>query len=254
MSVKGLLDEFVLASRECLGEKLLGVYLHGSLSMGCFHPVKSDIDLLCVVNAPLTYEEKEKYILEIIRLNESAPEKGIEMSVVLDIHMKPFVHPAPYEMHFSCAHLENYKRDLKGTLSSLHGTDRDLAAHVTIINNYGKVLFGRATEDVFSVVSHKDYLDALIYDIENAKEDILENPVYTSLSLCRVLAYVKDGKILSKKDGALWAIKNVDKEHAPVAESALYAYLTGEDIGIEKQAAGEFAGYMLKRIKNLMNG
>ena len=49
MYYQELLDEFAEKSREIFGSTLTGVYLHGSLAMGCFHPKKSDLDLLVVV-------------------------------------------------------------------------------------------------------------------------------------------------------------------------------------------------------------
>lgn len=42
--------------RKGLKEKLVGIYLHGSLAMGCFHPNISDIDFLVIVNERLRDE------------------------------------------------------------------------------------------------------------------------------------------------------------------------------------------------------
>ena len=47
--LKGLLDEFICNSKNILQDNLIGIYLHGSLAMGCFNEKKSDIDLLVVV-------------------------------------------------------------------------------------------------------------------------------------------------------------------------------------------------------------
>ena len=40
--VETLLKKIVGLCREVFGEDLTGVYLHGSLAMGCFQPEKSD--------------------------------------------------------------------------------------------------------------------------------------------------------------------------------------------------------------------
>ena len=53
-----LLDRFVSENRKILGDNLVGVYLHGSAAMGCFHPETGDLDLLTVVNDPLSDETK----------------------------------------------------------------------------------------------------------------------------------------------------------------------------------------------------
>ena len=44
-----MLDKIVETSKDIIGEELTGIYLHGSLAMGCFHPDKSDIDLILVI-------------------------------------------------------------------------------------------------------------------------------------------------------------------------------------------------------------
>lgn len=245
MDIYALLDKFVLRTREAFKSNLTGIYLHGSLAMGCFYERKSDVDLIVVVNRPLTMDEKRAYIKEIISINKKAPEKGIEMSVVLKRDMNPFCHPAPFEMHFSNAHLDNYIKHPDETLLRMTGTDRDLAAHVTIINHYGKTLFGEDKKDVFSKVKNEDYLDALLYDLENAREDILENPMYVTFSLCRVLAYVLEGKALSKKEGGEWALKHVDEKHHEIIKSALHAYETDEGMKVSGADAQVFTEYML---------
>ena len=49
MDCDTLLKALVEAAKGAFGANLTGVYLHGSLAMGCFNPKKSDIDLLVVV-------------------------------------------------------------------------------------------------------------------------------------------------------------------------------------------------------------
>ena len=49
-----LISEFTERSQSILGDSLAGIYLHGSAVMGCFNPLKSDLDLIVVVSRPLT--------------------------------------------------------------------------------------------------------------------------------------------------------------------------------------------------------
>ncbi|MGN7761522.1 nucleotidyltransferase domain-containing protein [Paenibacillus sp. 22594] len=49
MNTQALLDQVVAPFKEELKGNLLGIYLHGSLAMGCFNPLKSDVDFLVVV-------------------------------------------------------------------------------------------------------------------------------------------------------------------------------------------------------------
>lgn len=39
------IDRFISFLCEIEQDNLIGVYLHGSLAMGCFHPSRSDLDL-----------------------------------------------------------------------------------------------------------------------------------------------------------------------------------------------------------------
>ncbi|MBP5186668.1 MAG: nucleotidyltransferase domain-containing protein, partial [Clostridiales bacterium] len=54
MNIDPFLNTYVGRSRNILKDNLTGIYLHGSAVMGCFNPEKSDIDLIVVVNEPLT--------------------------------------------------------------------------------------------------------------------------------------------------------------------------------------------------------
>ena len=69
MYYQTLLDKFTHAVKEITGEKLTGIYLHGSLAMGCFHPEKSDIDLIVVVSENLSDDQKGLLMQNIVLLN-----------------------------------------------------------------------------------------------------------------------------------------------------------------------------------------
>lgn len=43
-----ILDHLSCLLREKLSDSVIGIYLHGSMAMGCFNPAQSDIDLLVI--------------------------------------------------------------------------------------------------------------------------------------------------------------------------------------------------------------
>ena len=45
-SMQDLLTRLVANFRETLSKNLVGIYLHGSLAMGSFNPLTSDVDFL----------------------------------------------------------------------------------------------------------------------------------------------------------------------------------------------------------------
>ena len=129
----------------------------------------------------------------------------------------------------------------------MKGTDRDLAAHFSIINTHGNKLYGEDISDVFDIVSHEDYMDSIVYDIGNAADEITENPVYLTLNLCRALAYKRKGLILSKVEGGLWGIENIPG-YANFIFSAARSYRSGEEMLFDADKAISFARKVLDEI------
>jgi len=241
-----LLAALVSSALDCF-DGVVGVYLHGSLAFGCFRAEVSDVDVLVVLSAAPSHTQKRLYVERLLELNEHAPKKGIELSVVLREHTTFFTHPAPYELHFSSAHTDAYRADLDGHIEKLHGTDRDLAAHFTVTKAVGRVLYGQPIEDVFGNVPTRAYIDSILYDIENAANDIVFDPIYVTLNLCRCAAWCEDGAVLSKSDGGRWAERHVPKEYHPIIYYAIDTYTGGgkqKEKPTEKELC-EFAAYMV---------
>lgn len=245
---KDFLDSFVAKNVEILKDNLVGVYLHGSYAMGCFNPHNSDFDFLIVVVEPLSKETKREYLDACLFFNKEAPEKGIELSIVLAKDINPFKYPTPFLFHFSIAHIEKCITEPDEYVEYMHGTDKDIAAHVMVTNHRGIVLYGKAISEVFGQVSSVDYLDSVWSDVENAGEEIIENKVYIILNLCRVLAFKEAGKILSKQEGGNWAKDYLPPRYRFVVSQALLGYEGDGDAAVGDTLLKEFAGYMLSRI------
>lgn len=243
-----LTEDFVMESSKILGDELVGIYLHGSAVMGCFNPEKSDIDLIVVVRDSVADDRKRRLMKMIVALNEKAPAKGIEMSIVKAGVCRPFVYPTPFELHFSSGTLGWYNSDAEGYIRNMRGEDKDLAAHFTIITHRGKTLYGKPIEEVFGEVDRKCYLDSIWSDIENAEEDILDNTMYIVLNLTRVLAYCREGLILSKKEGGEWGMENIPERYHGLISTALNEYLSDKAGEYDSSLGKEYAEYMLGEI------
>ena len=223
-----LLLRFTEMSRDVLHENLIGVYLHGSAAMGCFNPQKSDLDLILVTESGLSRDVKMEFMKNALRLNGEAPSKGMEWSIVKKEVCRPFLYPTPYELHFSMAHLNWFQENPDDYVARMQGTDKDLAAHFTIIRQYGITLYGQDIDQVFGAVPRQAYMDSIWSDVENAYEDIAADPVYIALNLCRVLAYLQEGLILSKKAGGEWGLRTLPEEFRPFLWAMLQSYISGE--------------------------
>ena len=72
--------------------------------------------------------------------------------------------------------------------------------------------------------------------------------MYFTLNLARVLAYKREGLVLSKKEGGEWALRNVPEKYKGLVEAALKSYAKGGDLEYEPEAAKAYAEYMLREI------
>ena len=247
--MKKVIDIFVKKSQEILKDNLIGIYLHGSSVMGCFNPKKSDLDFIVVVNEPMQDDVKRKIMDMIVEVNESGPAKGIEMSIVTKSVCNPFTYPTPFELHFSVMHIGWYMDNPNDYIQKMKGTDKDLAAHFTMIGKRGKCLCGLPIEDVFAPVPKADYMDSIWEDIAEAEEDILNNTMYITLNLARVLAYKNEGLILSKKEGGEWALNNIPEEYHLLIKAALSEYADANDVSYDYELAKQYARYMIQEIQ-----
>lgn len=240
-----ILDIIIERYKKILDSNLVGCYLHGSLAMGCYTNL-SDIDFLIVVKEPIDVKIKKELISSILHI-ENLPKKGIEMSIILEKYAKKFVHPTPFELHYSDDHRDKYLFDSNYICGGT--TDADLAAHMTIIKHRGICLYGREIYDVFSDVPREAYINSIISDIENAKNDILDAPIYITLNLCRVLYFMKEGAICSKLEGGNWGKKSLPQKFRKFVEEAVNVYMNQRNkMEYSKEYLIEFVDYMINEI------
>lgn len=242
MDYKILLEIISERYQHLLRKNLVGIYIHGSIAFGCFSWARSDIDFIVVVEDVLSQQMKKELFSVLEKLCGLAPEKGFEMSVVQKKYCKNFIYPTPYELHFSnsCRTLLVWNNEIK--------TDYDLAAHFTVIKNVGLVLFGEPIAEVFGIIPKAEYLDSIRLDIKNAKEDVLDNPVYVILNLCRVYAYIIDEAVLSKEQGGQWGLKNLPKQYHNLITNMLNNYAIGTTLTTNQKLQIDFCEYMLDQI------
>ena len=82
MDHQEILDRVSASYQNILADNLVGIYVHGSIAFGCFHPKKSDIDYIVVIRDPLSQETKRSLMDATVEINASTLAKGLEKSVV----------------------------------------------------------------------------------------------------------------------------------------------------------------------------
>ena len=174
------------------------------------------------------------------------------MSVLLEDDAKNFEYPTSFILHYSETHKDRYTNQLDYICGGFR--DPDLAAHIMILKERGVCLIGKSIAEVFQAIPKKYYIESIKNDVYSSKEEILNNPIYYILNLCRVLCFLQDGKICSKKEGGEWALINLSAQYIGIVQSALNEYSdVNYTFEIEPKRLVDFADIMLKEIKNLCN-
>ncbi len=224
------LAAFRHALHSIFGTRLKGIYLHGSMAMGCFNPSSSDIDLLVLLHdrAPIdALRDLAESTLTISR-NPSP----LEFSILHAAQLVPWRHPTPYDYHYSEDWRFRTTEDLlSGDWKHWYGHplfDPDLAAHITMLHHRGICLDGEPTSPAFPPVPPGHFEMALAVDLAWARRQIDRNPLYAVLNHCRAWAFFHDGLFLSKREGIAWAFPRVHPDHR--ATLARAGSLYGEGI------------------------
>lgn len=205
-----LLDDI----KRVIESNFLGFYLHGSLAMGGFNPVKSDIDCLIVTHRSLNIDYKRQ--LARLFLKSSNNPFPVEVSFLNREQLKNWTHPSPFDFHYSEFWRERYEKDLSnGTSFFLNEeikTDPDIAAHLTITKRRGICLEGPPIETTIPTIPRAHYISSIMGDYQECLDTILNDPIYCTLNLLRVYWFLKDSTISSKLEAGQWGLSTLPKE------------------------------------------
>lgn len=223
--VRQYLVRIAAAMGEVLGEKLAGLYVHGSLATGAYHRERSDIDLIAVTAAKLSPAWRESVARTLVQLSDARPVPGdIEVNVVQERYARSFEHPMPYEVHYSSALHEKIRR---GEFDFTEDrTNVDLAADVVDVRERGVTLYGPAPAAMFGPVPWHAFINALEADFQWARAHVRDMPVYAVLSACRVLHGTTSRSMSApnKDEAGTWALETVPRMYHSIVNDALQLY------------------------------
>lgn len=223
--VRQYLVRIAAALGEVLGDKLTGLYVHGSLATGSFHRERSDIDLIAVTSGKLAPALRQALARALVRLSDGRPTNGdIEVSVIQERYARAFQHPMPYEVHYSSGWHEKIRRGQVDFTEE--ATNVDLAANIVEVRDRGVTLVGPAPDSMFGPVPWHAYVNALESDFRWARSHLREMPVYSVLNACRVLHATtsREMKSLNKDEAATWALETVPRMYHSIVNDALQLY------------------------------
>lgn len=202
-AINALLDLILSRMQMILSNKLIGLYIFGSLVTGDFDYDSSDIDLIAAISTEL--DEKELGRLKIMHqdlaLQEKTWDDRIEVGYISVENLKKS------QSHFHLA--------LISPGEPFHVTEADSAWTLNryVLREKGITLFGPPPKTLVDPISQEELLQAMQELIKVWREWIKntklihrrEYQAFTILTMCRALYTCRKGKFVSKKQAALWA-------------------------------------------------
>ncbi|MCC6802469.1 MAG: DUF4111 domain-containing protein [Anaerolineae bacterium] len=218
--VNALLSVLLDGVRDILGDRLIGMYLYGSLSLGDFDPDSSDVDFLFVTEAVLPTET-----LDALRdLHTRIAASGMRFANKLE---GSYIPRAALRRH-----------DPANVMHPTIGIDWDFGvrAHGSnwiverwIVRERGVTVWGPPPATLIDPVA-PDELKAAVCESLKFWQDTLADPAWLEprdyqafavLTMCRALYTLNRGEVATKPDAARWALENLDPAWHPQIERAL---------------------------------
>lgn len=210
---------------QALGDKLVGLYVHGSLAAGAFHRERSDIDVIAVCSGKLSPGRRESVARALVHLSDARPMPAdIEVSVVQERFARRFEHPMPYEVQYGRAVHEKFRRRTFDFAQDRTATG--LAADIVDVRARGVTLFGPPASAMFGPVPWHAFVNALEAGFLLARAQVQDEPVSTVLNACRVLhgATSRTMSPVNKDEAAVCALEAVPRMYHSIINDALQIY------------------------------
>ncbi len=211
-----LLDLVLSRMQKILGEKLVGLYLYGSLVAGDFDYEISDIDLLAATAAGIgeaEFNALDKMHVELVRNNQSWKNR-IEIQYVSRDALKTFKTRESQIANIS-----------PGEPFHFLEAGRDWLLNWYFVRENSVTLCGASPKTIIAPISKKEFIAAVREQAEekgrNVEKAKHSRPyqAYLIMTVCRALYAVRNGEQVSKKRAALFAQKEFP-EYAYLIENA----------------------------------
>jgi len=218
--VNEILDLLFTNTKAILQDRLVGMYLHGSLANGGFDE-HSDIDVIFVT----TNDVSDEIFPALSAMHTEIAKTDSPWAIQLEVAYIPQTALGRFDRSILYPHLD------RGNGEVLHkiAPESDWPILCHILRERGITILGPKPKTLINPVSPNDLRQAVMEGVPIWFAPIIANPSeinkrgYQSffvLSICRMLYTLKYGEILSKYAAAEWGKEHLDKQWTPLIERA----------------------------------
>ena len=245
-AINAVLNRLLADVQAALGDRFVGMYLHGSLASGDFDPERSDIDFVVVTASALP----DTLIPVLAALHTRLIDSGLRWATKLEGTYFPQQALRRYTPSDALYPSLNESSFYMGG----HGSDWVIQSH--ILREHGIVLAGPAPRDLIDPVTPDDLrraMRALLHEWwapmlhDTARLRSAEYQAYAVLTMCRALYTLETGAVVSKPVAARWAQAALGAQRATLIERAL-AWRAGMPLEVLEETL-DFIRYTLANCK-----
>jgi hypothetical protein len=196
-----LIAELTSDIKSVLGDKLIGLYVYGSLIWGDFDHHISDVDMLAALETDVSDTE----LADLKAMHDQFVSKHPEWDDRIEVQ------------YFSKAGLQNFKTQARrmanispGEPLHLIEAGREWFMNWYFVLTYGKIVFGPPPSTLIPYLTKEEFIAATIDHAKDWKDYVRHTQNsrpyqgYAVMTLCRALYTVTHGEQVSKKQAAEW--------------------------------------------------
>ena len=218
-------DRVVAIVRELLGEAVVGIYLHGSATIGGLKPT-SDIDIFVLTNRPMTPDERRELIGRLLPISGRGDPTGRSRSVGLEVVVRADVRPWSYPPRLEFQYGDWWRSEFeRGNFEPWESPNPDVALLLEMVLQANHPLFGPPPSEVLDPIPSADIRRAMLDSIPALLSYLDGDERNVVLTFARIWTTLATGAIRSKDAAADWALPLLPPEHRAVLAHARDIYL-----------------------------
>ncbi len=209
-------------AEEILGERFVGLYLHGSLAAGDFIPGRSDIDFLVVTDGDMSDEA----VAALKAMHAGLLASDLPMAAELEGSYIPRAALRCYDV----AHARHPHIESGGGTLRVEQHDADWVVQRHVLREHGITVVGPPIDSLIDAVEPDELRQAVVDLVHSWWAPMLDNPAklrrgdyqaYAVLTMDRILYTLEHGTVVSKPVAARWARRTVARHWAGLIDRAL---------------------------------
>jgi predicted nucleotidyltransferase len=247
-------DATLKSMRAIFGNALVAVYLHGSAVNGGLKP-SSDIDLMAVIDAPMTTVQRTQLMSALLRTSARHPvrtgdRRPLEVLVLLRSELAGPELPTRAEFLYG----EWLRADFEAGVPAGPLSNPDIALMLAQARQTARSLAGPEAAMLLPAIGTGDVRRAMSAALPALLEDLQGDERNGLLTLARMWRTAVVGDFVAKDVAANWAIQRMPEAEAAVLADARAAYL-GSSVDDLESRRGEVAltaAFLRRKLSDLL--